>query len=346
MPVSNSVTSYFLAVIVYTSYSCAARHRFAGSTIDVLSSHSIVQALELGSLGTQQSWLDAHDASAWAGLTAFFVRHNRMNNDTSPPAGQRRHSKPRICIVMVDSRPIDLEYTHTRAVSVLPYYEAAVYINLLYAQRWKYDFLHLEVPEGNLSRHPSWLSLAAVKALTLQKDYNYLMFLDSDAYFVDQAVNIQSIAEEFHLHDKKSAWFPSDHPFSQDDLCAGVFLMKTDQHATDLLDYWWMQPSRDVALEWSLTQHAWEQSVLNTGDESVRMVFKDRIAVGEGAKYSHPEAPIIQHVYSCEPNFPWQPVAEHKRSAMVSKAMHKIFADKLAYESIRSLLTQQWNVLL
>lgn len=326
-------------------HSSRARDQGLSSLIEILPSHSIVQSLKhvKASDSQEHAWLDAYDSepASWSGLKAMFLRHGHSNNKMRIRSGISQHNKTvnnyKVCMVMVDSRPVELVYNRTTGTEAdLPYYEAAVYMNLLYAQRWKYDLLHLQVPQENFSRHASWLSLAAVKALTLLHEYHFIMFLDSDAYFVDHTVSIQKIVEEFRLAEERSAWFPTNFPFSEIDLCAGVFLVRVNQHTDNLLDYWWTQPLNDASLAWTLTQRLWEQSVLNTGNQSVRLKFEDQIAVGQGSMYSCPNATIVQHVYST--------LQEHERNAHVTKALHAILADQRAQQSLESLLSRNWNV--
>ena len=171
-------------------------------------------------------------------------------------------SKPRILVFMSDTRPLE------RDPDTAGYHSLAAAINARYCKRYGYDFRYFQpflgsVDPGNPSacldpksgepRHGAWAKLlAARQALSL--DYDYVVYLDSDCIFTENAPDLESVIQAM---DGRFIAFPSDIPNPPELPNSGFFIAKVGDHCRDFLDLWYDQdiPEHNTA-------PYWEQSAL------------------------------------------------------------------------------------
>ena len=149
-----------------------------------------------------------------------------------------------MAVLMTDSRKLPRGGFAASSRGTLPYWVSSVYINLLYALRHHYDFLRVELPERGLLRHSSWYKLQVIRVLLSR--YEYVMYLDSDAFFLSQDRTIGSLVAEFDLQGSKHLLLP------ENGLCCetantGVMLWRNSPEAMEILEDWWWVPSLPAA---------------------------------------------------------------------------------------------------
>lgn len=87
-----------------------------------------------------------------------------------------------------------------------------------------------------LLRHTSWYKLQVIRVLLSR--YDYLMYLDSDAFFLSQERTIGSLVAEFDLQGSKHLLLP------ENGLCCetantGVMLWRSSPESLQILEDWW-----------------------------------------------------------------------------------------------------------
>ena len=146
------------------------------------------------------------------------------------------HKDAKVVILMTDSRKMPRGGFAAASRGTLPYWVSSVYINLLYAMRHQYDFLRVDLPEQGLLRHSSWYKLQVIRVLLNQ--YENVMYLDSDAFFLSQDRTVESLVQEFDLTGKRHLLLP------ENGLCCetantGVMLWRRSPEAFKILEDWW-----------------------------------------------------------------------------------------------------------
>lgn len=142
----------------------------------------------------------------------------------------------RSLVLMTDTRKLARENFPLMREGAVPYWTSSVFINLLYAMRHRYDFLRIELPEKGLLRHSSWYKLQVIRVLL--ERYDWLLYLDSDAFFLSQQHTLESLVSEFDLRGEKHLLLP------ENGLCCetantGVMLWRNSAEAQHILKDWW-----------------------------------------------------------------------------------------------------------
>lgn len=141
-------------------------------------------------------------------------------------------SHPRICVA-------------TLVFGELPYLRYTESINRAYCERHGYQFEIIR-PEQSVERSPIWGKVSGVRRLL--ERFEYVLFLDADAFFVDFAYSLEQLitahmGEAAFLlgtdrRDKSFAW-------SDTNANCGVFLARRTDWAFAILDEWWQSAYRD-----------------------------------------------------------------------------------------------------
>lgn len=281
-------------------------------------SHGLVQHLEHEmSVDSHESWFLSQQPELWHGLHTWHFTPGASHGSSDRPLHTPGDAG---CILMTDSRPFSVAtglHGHTYMSNVdipaaLPYWAATVYINLLYAARWGYDLYRVQLPTAGLPRHPSWYKVATLRVL-LPK-FDWVLYLDSDAFVLDQTVSVERIMADHQLLGQL-AWFPTNYPIGPE-LNAGIMLVKQHPLADMFFTTWWEAPLQNESLSFSLQENYWEQTALNDG--GVKAQFADAIVEGDGSLYTSPEGLIIRHV--------WSTLPEEVRHERVWKALQELYS--------------------
>ena len=125
------------------------------------------------------------------------------------------------------------------------YIEASVSINKRYAESHGYDFEEFILPK-DFSRNPAW-----GRVWFLMKnipDYDYVMYIDGDAFFVDHSMSLARLTE-FMSDETTCALFARDQIlknkiFHHDRANAGVFIFSNKNEGEAIAKSWWEVPDR------------------------------------------------------------------------------------------------------
>ena len=164
---------------------------------------------------------------------------NSISNDTS--------KKLKVCVLMFYDDAIK-EYS-----------ELNYKLNKLYCDKHNIDLI-LSQEKTYKDKHPSWEKLPLI--LKHIKNYDYIMWVDADAFFYNDAGNISDIINK-HL-DKNFIFSYDTNQLTENDkivkfINCGVFIVKNSQYSIDFLNKWAYDEElfkNNSHPEW------WEQGVL------------------------------------------------------------------------------------
>jgi hypothetical protein len=173
--------------------------------------------------------------------------------------------KPRIAIVMLNSPNIP-NYAHFATMN-----------NYLYATNHGYDFIVERLP---LNTREDWTwdpkneyTLVWYKAEFIKrhlKNYHYLLFIDSDATFVNIEYTIEKelierYNDDFRIIFQEDVWRSIIGPRPESEIkkiCAGLVFLKNCQETLDVLDVWIRAPYSDPRCFQFRYRHAREQDCI------------------------------------------------------------------------------------
>lgn len=143
--------------------------------------------------------------------------------------------------------------------AIKEYSELNYKLNKLYCDKYNIDLI-LSQEKMYKDKHPSWEKLPLI--LKHIKNYDYIMWVDADAFFYSDVGNIKDIINE-HL-DKNFIFNFDKNQITKDDklinfINCGVFIVKNTQYSIDFLNKW----AYDEEL-FKNNSHSgfWEQGVL------------------------------------------------------------------------------------
>lgn len=158
----------------------------------------------------------------------------------------------------------------------LPHGVANTYSSIAYALLHGYDFLRVRLPEsGVMERIAPWYKIPVLRYL-LAENYNYVLYLDADAFVVRTELSLPQAVPAFFNHRRKVAFAPKD--FTSIMNCGTmVFRLQASGFGT-LMDDWWQAPNNDTSGEchyegWPAEQGCWQQlfkksdALIEKGDE-------------------------------------------------------------------------------
>lgn len=160
-------------------------------------------------------------------------------------------TKSKVCVVMGDDRAV---ITGDRAKN--SYSSLAYEINRRFCEKngWDFRYERYVLPKRPWGvwqgysrvacehRAPTWIKLLAVHS-SLQRDYDYVIWIDSDCIFYNHDRSWDSILGKFSdplLH--LIGWM--DKPFHADKFCAGFFIVRNSQEVRNMLKTVWLSSSR------------------------------------------------------------------------------------------------------
>ena len=170
----------------------------------------------------------------------------------------------KILVFMSDNRPIESDFEKAG------YNSLVAAINYEYCKKHNYDFVYYIPylnskndtslyncldPNSKETRHASWSKLLSTQR-ALKEDYDYVVYIDSDCIFCNDAVSLEDMIMP---RIDKSVLFLNDKPFNYDKPCAGFYICKTDSYAEQFIEEWY-----NFSIPNKNKDHAWEQSALHS----------------------------------------------------------------------------------
>lgn len=116
------------------------------------------------------------------------------------------------------------------------YSEYSIKINKLYCKKWNYDYKFIE---HNLNKMPPyWLKVNDVVEY-INKDYDYIVFLDLDACFTDFDISLDNLITEIENSSGKEfdIFIGKDHPFYRV-ANTGAFIFKNSDFGKKFSKIW------------------------------------------------------------------------------------------------------------
>lgn len=170
---------------------------------------------------------------------------------------------------MSDNRKLNSDY------SSCDYNSLASVINYNYCLVNKYDFKYFiphnngdysinncKSPSGKV-RHSAWAKLlSTIKCLTEFKEYDYILYIDSDCIFNNPNKKIEYHFSELKSLNNNTVWgsnviFLNDKPFHPKEPCSGFFILKNNQESYNIFKDWY---STEIPEDERFnTKHCWEQ---------------------------------------------------------------------------------------
>lgn len=171
-----------------------------------------------------------------------------------------------ICILMLNS-PNIAEYAHLASM-----------VNYIYASKHGYNFFVHRCPRPNdLSKDWMWdmknekneyLLVWSKPTIVRQylKYFDYVMFIDSDAVFIDHNKTIEDFINQYMTPDVHVLWsedcLDKNYCYDKNTGNAGVMLFRNSQKTMEILDAWYSAPENGLCKEWKYN-HPREQKCLN-----------------------------------------------------------------------------------
>jgi len=171
--------------------------------------------------------------------------------------------KMKICIVMVDNRPVD------GRLMTAEYNSVVACINANYAEKNGYDFCYYILTAGagggvncvvdpwkrGVLRHAAWGKILAMRHHIQERargEYDYVVYVDSDCAFVGggNARRIEDIVEECMTDESVHTVFLNNYPQNPEYPNTGFFICKVGDEAVKFLDKWFTTKEDTGSEEW------------------------------------------------------------------------------------------------
>jgi hypothetical protein len=175
--------------------------------------------------------------------------------------------KPRIAIVMLNSVNIP-KYAHLATIN-----------NYIYSAKNGYDFI-IEKQPLNIKDKWSWdekneYVLVWYKPEFVKrhlKNYHYILFVDSDAYFINNNFKIEDtliplLKDQTCILFQEDVWrsdFPESANVRIGEICSGLMFIKNCEESFRVLETWINSPYIDPKCEKYVYEHAREQDAIIT----------------------------------------------------------------------------------
>lgn len=114
--------------------------------------------------------------------------------------------------------------------AIKEYAELNYKINKVYCEKYGFD-LHVSHTRTYTDRHPSWEKLPLV--LTHISNYDYLIWVDADAFFYPDSGDIRELIREYST---TNIIFSKDMNHMNPYMNCGIFIAKNTQYTIDLLN--------------------------------------------------------------------------------------------------------------
>lgn len=161
--------------------------------------------------------------------TSFFEYTKQKHRCQQP---SKYHANHKVAIVCYDNR---LEKPNNKSYSDIMKLKER---NEAYARMHNYDFIFFSKYPGDQDcMPPYWLKVQIVADVLKSGKYDYVMWIDSDAYVVDTHVRIERLFEVFGRKNDFFAFGMDFAPFFAD-FNAGVWIVKHTPLACQFLEKW------------------------------------------------------------------------------------------------------------
>lgn len=190
--------------------------------------------------------------------------HNTLR--TQP--GARYHSSARTMATLPRFGVVTLQFGE------LMYFHYTNYVNTRYCRRHGLPYC-VQGKGMERDRHPVWFKVKA--ALDHLPNFDYLLFLDADAMFIDHERHVEILLA--HLGPDNVLLIGSDRAcadwgFDDSEANTGVFLLKNVPLAQRLLADWWNLPvdDPDVAFRWPVDQLGFNRHIFGSYRQHIAFV--------------------------------------------------------------------------
>ncbi len=207
-------------------------------------------------------------------------------------------NRKKILVFMSDNRPIETNFEKAG------YNSLVAAINSEYCKKHDYDFVYYVPylqskndtslyncldPKSKEPRHASWSKLLSTQR-ALEDDYDYVVYIDSDCIFYNNAVRLEDIIMP---RSDKSVLFFNDKPYTYDKPCAGFYICKTDSYAKQFIEDWY-----NVSLPDKNKNHAWEQAGLYSILYDKKHPISARLGIVDSWMFEEDKDQFLRHIGS------------------------------------------------
>lgn len=151
----------------------------------------------------------------------------------------------KVLVFMSDNRPLDAN------IQTAQYNSLVAYINKAYCDAHGYDFVYVRTyykdPHANTllvckdstgaMRHASWAKLLAAQHCYNTRDYDYIVYIDSDCIFKDFSKSLESVVTD-PKYSGVDIIFASNLPWHKLP-CAGFFIVKVTEESKRFIKGWY-----------------------------------------------------------------------------------------------------------
>ena len=245
-----------------------------------------------------------------AQAVAQAVGARRTDDDEREKRRERRD--PRICVLMVDRRPLDDRDVNPPSPHASPLLAAVT--NLHYASTQGYAFVFANYSLGALEgRHFGWSKVAVLRELMLfHHEIEFVVFLDGDATFHTNRP-LQKLPELREFFEQKAKLFffarappnttnPSKsaqwqgqfNTIKNTDHTCGFFIVRNTREAFQRVEEWWAVPDRMVEMTkykylWPHCQRCW--------DDVMRPRYPQMWSQAGVGDFNTPSGKYVRHVW-------------------------------------------------
>lgn len=217
-------------------------------------------------------------------------------------SAERSSEGPKICVLMADSRHSLWDDSRQRhalfeeaqsrryAMWLLP-----AMVNLAHAVQHGYDFAHIQMPFKHLSRHAAWLKLVAMRLILPR--YEYVMYLDSDAFFRQPGIPqvVETMISEGRLgRDKIIAVTKEDLEYP-DVANTGIVLLRNNEQTLQMLHDWWYSVVQHLQYMMYKRAWSWEQAAFTW---IIYPAYNQSVSLLTLKDWNSPEGKHIRHIWS------------------------------------------------
>jgi hypothetical protein len=176
-----------------------------------------------------------------------------------------------------------------------------------YCAKYNYDYIFTNKYDNQLQLPVYWKKLQLVKDLLSNRYYDYVLWMDTDAFFLDLNKKIESI---INLSPTSSIFIGKD--YGEETFCSGVFIIKNNQIGRTFIDdcitHYINSPSckrnGKYSLEGQWAGMCYEQGVMNfkinTNYKDHTYIFSENIVYN--ADQEPPFSSFIIHIFGDKTN--------------------------------------------